>query len=896
MLRRGTATMTIRNLAPLFNPRSVAVIGGSSRAGSLGERVLSNILGDGFGDTVFAVNPKRVDREGVSWVRSIDTLPEVPDLAVIVTPAATVPGIIAELGVLGTKGAVVISSGFEDAKSCAALLEAARPHLMRIIGPNCLGVLMPYARLNASFAPRSASPGRLGFISQSGALITAMLDWAADRHIGFSSVISAGDMADVDFGDLIDMLAADARTDAILLYVEGITNPAKFMSAARAASWIKPVIAIKAGRTVATDAAVRSHTGALAGAYDVHAAAFARAGIVLVDSLTELFDAAQVLCRYRPVTGGRLGIVSNGGGAGVLAADALPKVGATLATLSAKTIARLEPDMPKGWSRANPVDVVGDAHAERFAAATSAAIADPEIDALLVMHCPTAAATGAEIAKAVIAALESRGKAGSKPVIACWMGPQNTDAVRFLFDAAGIPVFDNLDDAVRGFGYLLQAARGREALLRAPAHVTLAESDRSRAQASIAGARLDRRTMLTSTETKALLAAYGVPIAPARLARTPEAVATACAMVEGPWALKLVSPDLTHKSDVGGVVLGLTSPTAAIAAAAEMAARIAREHPTASITGFEVEAMVDMTDTRELLVGIAEDATFGPVLAFGAGGKAVELLQDRALGLPPLDDALAREMIGETRIAKLLGGYRDVPGVDVEAIVRTLNALSAIAVDFPEIVELDINPLVASARGVIAVDARARISETPRESRLVIRPVAVEWSADLVTRSGLKIHVRPVVPDDEDALAGLFSTVSPDDLRFRFLTGLREVGHERLAPMTQIDYRRTMPFLAFSEDGTLIASALLASDPDRIRAELAVSVGAGYKNRGVSWTLVEHVMRYATAEGLEVVESVESRDNHAALALEREVGFMIVPGSAGASEVTVRRRVDGGSI
>ena len=885
--------MTIRNLASLFNPRSIAVIGGSGRDGSLGERVLTSILHGGYGDPIFAVNPKRFERDGVTWVCNIGALPEVPDLAVIVAPAATVPGVIAELGALGTRVAVVISGGLEDDKSRKAMLEAARPHLMRIVGPNCLGVLLPYARLNASFAPRSAAPGRLGFISQSGALVTSMLDWAADRHVGFSSVISAGDMADVDFGDLIDMLAADSRTDAILLYVEGITNPSKFMSAARAASRIKPVIAIKAGRTEATSAAVRSHTGALAGSYDVHAAAFARAGIVLVDSLTELFDAAQVLCRYRPVTGSRLAIVTNGGGAGVLAADALPPTGATLATLSDETIAALEPHMPKGWSRANPIDVVGDAHAERFAAATSAAMSDPGVDALLVMHCPTAAATGTDIAKAVIGALEGQSKDKPKPVIACWMGPQNTAEARFLFDAAGIPVFDNPDEAVHGFGYLLQAARGREALLRGPAHVTLSDTHRQRAQAAVGGARLERREMLTATETKSILAAYGVPTLLGRFARTPEAVASACALVERPWALKLVSPELTHKSDVGGVVLGLTDATAAVTAATEMAARVAREHPGVSITGFEIEPMVPMTAAQELLVGIAEDATFGPVLAFGAGGKAVEMLQDRALGLPPLDDRLAQEMIDGTRIAKLLAGYRDVPAVDLDSVIRTLNAVSAIAVDFPEIVELDINPLIASPRGVIAVDARVRISLEPRESRLVIRAVPVEWTVDLVTRSGLKIHVRPVVPEDEEALAGLFRNVSPDDLRFRFLTGIREVGRDRIAAMTQIDYRRTMHFLAFSEDGTLIASALLASDPDGVCAELAVTVHAWYRNRGVSWTLVGHVMRYAEAQGLKTVESVESRENHAALALEREAGFKIVPGSGDASEVTVRRHVGG---
>lgn len=882
--------MTIRNLAPLFQPRSVAVIGGSNRAGSLGERVLSNILDGGFGDTVFAVNPKRVEIDGVRWVDSIAALPEIPDLAIIVSPAATVPGVIDALGTLGTKVAVVITAGFENAEAKAAILAAAQPHLLRIVGPNCLGVLMPYAALNASFAPRMAAAGRLAFVSQSGALVTSMLDWAADRHIGFSSVISMGDMADVDLGDIIDMLAADSRTDAILLYVEGVTNPAKFMSAARAASRIKPVIAIKAGRSTTGAKAAFSHTGALAGAYDVYAAAFERAGIVLVDSLSELFDAAQVLCRYRAHGGERLAIVTNGGGAGVLAADALLKTEGTLATLSDATIAALDPQMPGGWSRANPVDVIGDAHAERFAAATRATLADPSVDALLVMHCPTAVAAGTDIAKAVIAALEEDGSNRSKPVIACWMGPQNAGAVRFLFDAAGVPLFDNLDDAVRGFGYLLQAARGQQALLRAPSRVTIAEPDRLRAGTVIETARREGRTALSALETRALLAAYGVPVAEGRLAPTAAAVAAACDTIPGPYAVKLVSPQLPHKSDVGGVALDLASAADAVAAARAMESRIRREHPQASITGFEVETMVTGAG-QELLLGIADDATFGPVLAFGAGGKAVAILNDRALGLPPLDDGLARAMIGATRVSRLLGGYRDVPACDEEAIVSALNALSAIAVDFPDIVELDINPLLATQQGVIAVDARARLSETPGESRLVIRPVPMAWAADLVTRSGLKIHVRPVRPDDEDALTQFFHHVSPEDLRFRFLTAAREVGRRQIVAMTQVDYRRTMNFLAFAEDGTLIASAMLASDPDHVRAELAISIHAGFRNRGVSWTLVEHVMRYAASEGIETVESIESRENHAALALEREAGFMVVPTPGSSTEVTVRRLV-----
>lgn len=883
--------MTIRNLEGLLHPRSVAVIGGSQRAGSLGELVLSNIVDGGFDGTVFAVNPKQVEIEGVWWVASIEELPQAPDLAVVVTPAHTVAKIVAELGARGTKVAVIISAGLHEPETRQAILDAAKPHLLRIVGPNCLGALLPHAKLNASFAPRRAEPGRLAFVSQSGALVTAMLDWAVGKNVGFSGVVSVGDMADVDLGDLIDLFANDPKTDAILLYIEGVTNPAKFMSAARAASRIKPVIAIKAGRSVAAGKAAMSHTGALTGSWDVHAAAFRRAGIILVDTLTELFDAAQVLCRHQPRCGDRLAIVTNGGGAGVLAADALPATGGLLATLAPETIAALDPQLPEAWSRANPIDVVGDARPERFGAATRAALADGNVDALLVIHCPTAAATGIDIARAAIEAIETRDPHIAKPVIACWMGTHNADAARSLFDAAGIPLFDNLDDAVRGFGYLLEARRGRDELMRAPAGVSVAEADRARARAIITGARGEGRTMLTGSEARSIVAAYGIPVTEGMLARTVEAIPAACDRLTPPYVVKLISPQFPHKSDIGGVALNLATAADAVLAAREMVRRIGHEHPTASITGFEIEPMVARPHGLELILGIAEDPTFGPVLAFGAGGKAVELIHDRALGLPPLDDALAGDMIAATRVAKLLAGYRDVPAAKVEAVIGVLNALSAMAVDFPDIVELDINPLVVDENGVIALDARVRITDKPRESRLVIRPVPMQWAKDFVTRDGVKMHVRPVRPDDEAALGEFFHHVTPDDLRFRFLTGIREVGRDRLAAMTQIDYRRMMNFLAFAEDGTLIATAMLACDSDGVRAELAVSVRADFKNRGVSWMLMQHVLAYAEAEGIHTVESVESSENHAALKLEREAGFTAVRNADGGTEVTVRREL-----
>jgi len=879
--------MTIRHLDALNHPRSIAVIGGSSKAGSLGTRVLENIIDGGFVGTVFAVNPDKVELEDVWWVASIADLPRAPDLAVVVTPAATIPAIIDQLGAKGTRVVAVISTVPHDAAMRQAMLDAARPHDVRLIGPNCLGLLLPHARLNASFAPRDAAPGRLAFLSQSGALVTAMLDWAADRHVGFSGVVSLGDMADVDLGDLIDFYAGDPHTDAILLYVEQVTNPAKFMSAARAASRIKPVIAIKAGRTEGAGKAAFSHTGALTGSYDVYAAAFRRAGIILVDTLGELFDAAQILSRYRPPYGERLAIVSNGGGAGVLAADALQGVGASLAALSAETIAALDPELPAGWSRANPVDVVGDARAERFSAATRAVLADPATDAALIIHCPTAVATGEEIAKAVIAARAETG--GRKPLIACWMGPRNAEAAQPLFDDAGIPVFDNLDDAVRAFGYLAKASAARAALMRAPAHQLVPASDRARARAVIVGARNAGRQYLSATEAKAVIAAYGIPVVSGMLARDSDAIARVCADVRPPYAVKVVSPQLPHKSDVGGVALNVATIGDAERVAIDMAARLGRDHPEASITGFEIETMVNSSSGRELLIGVSRDPTFGPVIAFGAGGKAVQVTRDVALGLPLLDSVLAGEMIDGTRVARLLGAYRDVPAIDIDAVVRALSAVSALVIDMPEIVELDINPLLADEHGVIALDARIALSMEDAGSQLVIRPTPIEWAADLTTRDGVKMHVRPIVPDDEGALADLFHHVTTDDLRFRFMTGLREVGRERLVAMTQIDYWRTMHFLAFAPDGTAIASALLACDPDRERAELAVSVRSDFKGRGVSWTLVEHVVRYAEAEGIGAIEAVESCENRAALALEREAGFVPIPGGDVGSEVALRR-------
>lgn len=871
--------MTIRNLAPLLRPRSLALIGASDRPGSLGNLVLENVLDAGFAGPISVVTLHPFERSGIHCVRSVDDLGEAPDLAIVMTPAPTVPEIIGQLGRRGTKCAVVLSSGLTRTSGLQqAMLDEARPHLLRVVGPNCLGIVSPRAKLDATFARAKSKRGRLALISQSGALITAMLDWADARGIGFSGIVSAGDMADVDLGDLIDLFATDPETDAILLYVEGVSDAAKFLSAARAAAILKPVVAIKAGRSPAAAKAAFSHTGALAGSDAVYRAAFERVGIVTVETLTELFDAAQTLCLCKGLRGDRLGIVTNGGGAGILAVDALALARGRLPELSAATLASLDAVLPREWSRANPVDLIGDGGPARYAAAIPPMLCDDNIDALLVMNCPTGRATSAAFAAATVGAVDAaRCEGRVKPVLACWLGDTNAAEAQGAMEQAGIPLFSAPEDAIAGFSDLLRARRARSDLTDRPAASREVKRDLERARRVLANVRGQGRTQLTALETKELLTAYGIVVAESRFVADASAVEAACRSLKPPFVVKIASPNLSHKSDVGGVVLGLGTAAAAAAAAREMAARLARERPAALIAGFVIEEMIERRDAFELLAGIASDEAFGPLVLIGAGGTAVEIVADKALSLAPIDHADALALIDRTAIAKRLKGYRNVRACDLDAVAAVLDALSAMTVDLPDILELDINPLLANYDGVIALDARVCLSPQPvANPRHAITPVPMNWSADLVTRDGVAIHVRPVRADDEALLAEFFKHVSPEDLRFRFLSGVSEVGHDKLAMMTRVDYRRTMTFLAFVTDpGTVIATAMLAAEPDRSKAEIALTTRADARKSGVSWTLFEHVLRYARAEKIAKIEAIEYADHDAAIRMEQELGFVI---------------------
>ena len=669
--------MTIRNLEFLLNPRSVALIGAGTRPGSVGLITARNLLSGGFSGPVWLVNPKHESIEGRRCYPSVGALPAAPDLAVIVTPPQTVPQLIRELGEKGTRAAVVITAGVRgDLK--AAMLEASRPYLLRVQGPNCLGLMLPRIGLNASFSNCAPLPGDLAFVSQSGALITAILDWARGRSIGFSHVVSLGDMADADFGDLLDYLAGDVQSRAILLYMESVTNAPKFMSAARRAARSKPVIIVKAGRSATGAKAALSHTGALAGADAAYEAAFRRAGLLRVRELTDLFSAAEILARHPQLGGERLAILTNGGGAGVLAADRLSDLGGTLSRISDGTRSALDAVLPATWSHGNPIDIIGDADAARYGQALQVLLERDDADAVLVMNCPTALASSTEVA-AEVATVTDRHKASSarpKAVITAWLGDEASREARKLFAQKGIGSFATPSEAIDGFMQLVHYARAQEELMRTPPSLPAGlDVDKGKAAAAVQSVLADGRTTLSEIEAKELLAAYGIPVVPTFFARDPTEVGERAALLLGQHAacaIKVVSDDISHKSDVGGVRLGLERAGDAQQAAADMLQRISRLLPDARIKGFSVQPMISRPRAHELILGMSVDQAFGPLLMFGAGGTGVEVMRDTAHGLPPLDLKLARDLMRQTRIWQLLQGYRDRPAAAMDAIAEAL--------------------------------------------------------------------------------------------------------------------------------------------------------------------------------------------------------------------------------
>ncbi len=756
---------------------------------------------------------------------------------------------------------------------------------MRLIGPNSLGIFVPQRGLNASFAHIHPNAGHLALLSQSGAVASAALDWAASRDIGFSHVVSMGDMADVDVGDMLDYLSDDPDTTAILIYLETITNPRKFLSAARVAARAMPVLVIKAGRNVAAAKAAATHTGALSGNDQVVGAAFKRAGLLRVDNLKELFDAAETLTRLGRIKGDRLAIVTNGGGAGVLAVESLMQLDGKLAELAPETIESLNRVLPSTWSKANPVDVIGDAGPERYAAAVSAVLSDPGTDAVLVMNCPTALASSADAAQAVIQEIGRRkgARPEPKPVLTNWLGESTARIARGMFASAGIPTYEFPADAVQGFSHLTAYNRAQQELMRTPPSLPdNFEVDAEAARRAMAGAQSAGRDMLTEPEAKAVLAAYGIATAETHIAkdaREVEQIAPRLLAKSGQIVVKLLSEDISHKSDVGGVVLNLESAAAAAKAAEDIAARVARIQPGARIQGFTVQEMVRRSGAHELIAGVSEDPIFGPTILFGAGGTAVEVTKDTAVALPPLDLNLAHNLIAETRVSKLLRGYRDRPAADLDAIAMALVRISQLITDLPMITELDINPLLADERGVIALDARVKVdwakAQVPAPNPyFAIRPYPKGWEKTVALSGGRTVLLRPIQPSDEGIYGDFLRAITPADLRLRFFTPKADFTHQFIARFTQIDYARAMAFIAVDpESGMMLGGSRLVADPDYVKGEYAIMVRSDLKGQGLGWALMQHLIAYAKAEGLQQLHGDVLQENTQMLSMCRQLGF-----------------------
>jgi acetyltransferase len=888
-------------LQPLLAPRSVALLGATERPGALGSIVYRNLAAGGLRGALYAVNPKHGAVFDRRCYARLGQLPEPPDLAVIATPARTVPGILEDAGAAGVKAAVVLSSGFAEAGNegralQAQLLAAARRGGVRVVGPNCLGIMRTDAGLNASFARTRAQPGRLALVSQSGAICGAILDWAAHAAVGFTSVVSLGGAADVDFGEILDFLVADPATDAILMYVEGIHDARRFMSALRAAARVKPVVALKVGRYASGSHAASSHTGALVGSDAVFDAVLRRSGTVRVKTYTQLFAAARVLASGRFAAGERLAILTNGGGPGVVAADSAAENGVPLAQLSPQTIALLDGKLPAQWSRGNPVDVIGDASAQRFGDATAALLADPGVDALLAMYSPVAVTEPAAAAAAVVEA--SRGS--KKPVLAAWLGDINPTESRAHLDSHGIANFYTPENAVEAFSFLCSYRRNQAQLMEVPAALARA-GDEAPADLAAAGAireaaLREQRALLTEHESKALLAAFGLPVPRAIVARDRATAVAAAREVGFPAVVKIISPDIPHKSDVGGVRLGLQNGEMVASACDDMLRHVRALRPEARIAGVLVQPMLQFADQREVLVGMTTDAVFGPVISFGAGGIAVEVMGDTALALPPLNTVLARELMTRTRVQRVLAAYRCVPAVDLDALAALLCGVARMACLLPWLKEMDLNPVLAHPGGAVIADARVVIDPAQpalagaRYPHMAIHPYPLELEGEIVVAGGERLPVRPMRPEDAGLEARFFDGLSERSRYQRFMQHLSTLPPSMLARFTQLDYDRELALVVLDPARQqFLAVGRYAPNLDGTTAEFALTVGDAWQGKGIGRTLLERLCQRAREAGYTALYGYILDANKEMLDLAARLGF--VEQSRHGTEVTVVRRL-----
>ncbi len=891
--------MSVHNLGRIFDPKRIALVGASPNPNSVSGKVLSNLVTGGFPGVVYPVHPTQEAVLGIPCFPDVASLPRVPELAIVCTPAEQVPAAVTACGEAGILGLIVMSAGFRETGEAGRALEQevraahARFPGMRILGPNCLGVIVPRRNLNASFGPAMPRDGQIAFLSQSGALCTSVLDWARDERVGFSHFVSLGNALDVGFGDLIDYFGEDEKTRSILLYIESVSRARAFMTAARAFARTKPILAFKAGRFPTSAAVAASHTGAMASEDAVYDAAFERTGIARVFDLGDVFDCAALVGRSRMPHGPRLGIVTNAGGPGVVATDALVAAGGELATLAPATLAALDDCLPPAWSHGNPVDVLGDAGSRRLEKAVEAVLADPGVDALLVILTPQAMTNPTGAAK-VLARLAEK---SPKPVLAAWLGGQAMREGAGILAEAGVAAYQTPEQAVRAFMTLVAYARNLEILYETPKDVAIelpfdrAEAKRAFVARAIAGA-----GTLSEESSKELLHAYGIPVVRARPAADAAAAVALAEELGYPVVLKIHSPDITHKTDVGGVALDLGSAEM-VTAAFDQIVRNARERrPEARLAGVTVQRMVQARDGVELILGVKRDAVFGTVMMAGMGGIGAELLGERSLGFPPLNERLARRMLEKLRLWPLLAGYRGRPPVDLDRLVAVLIRLSYLAADYPEIAELDINPPLVSPGEVIALDARVVLDRAPDGAldeaypHLVLRPYPERLVRRAVLRDGTPVTLRPIKPEDEPLWHAMLASCSRESLYSRFRSHYNWATHEAATRHCYIDYAREIAIVAEVEERgerRLVGVGRLIADPGHEEAEYAVLVIDAFQNRELGSLLTDTCIEVARGWQLRRLVAETDTTNRAMIAVFAKRGFEIRTGEDSTVEVAL---------
>jgi len=876
------------NLDKIFNPKSVAVIGASDEEGSVGYALMKNFTGSGFAGHVFPVNLKKAEILGLKAYQTIEQVPEPVDLAVIATPARTVPDVLEQCGKAGINGIIIISAGFKEIGPEGKALEEKiteikKKYNMRIVGPNCLGVIRPMLHLNATFISKMPKPGNIAFISQSGALGSAILDWAMHENIGFSNFISLGSMIDVDFGDLIDYFGTDPKTKSILMYIEGITDARKFMSASRHFARTKPIIVVKAGKFSESAKAAASHTGSLTGEDMIYDKAFKRAGMVRVEEIADLFNCAAVLGMQPIPRGPNLAIITNAGGPGVMATDALIAEGGTLAKLSDKTMETLNSILPHFWSRGNPIDILGDAKADRYRAVVEACLNDDNVDGIVIIYTAQAVAEPVEVAKSLVELIRNR-TYQNKTILTSFMGFGAVEEANRIFVDNNIPTYSTPEQAIKTYQYMHQYKRNLELLYETPEELPTDVVPPKRPLLTVLrNVAAENREVLTEAEAKTFLEYYNFPVVRTRTATTENDAALLASQLGYPVVLKILSPQITHKSDAGGVALDLTNENEVREAFKEIMQRAKQYDPDADILGVTVQPMIKRQG-YEVIIGAKADPLFGPVILFGMGGVGVELFKDFAIGIPPLNETLVRRMMEETKVYQLLKGYRNEPPANIKLLEEILVRFSQMLVDFPQLKEVDINPLFINEKEAFAFDARIVIDpekvfkKFEPHQHLVVTPYPTKYETLWRLRDGRTVILRPIKPEDEPLWLEMFQNFSEESIRYRFFQILKDTPHETRVRYCNIDYDREIAIVAeLTEEGRkkILGVARVSIEPDGKTGEIAFIVADPWQGLGLGTKLVDFVLEICADMKLETIYAIMLADNYRAMGLMKKMGFKV---------------------